>query len=81
MEVRVPDSSLCGVPFQFYLNILFDCFFLICCSQTANDKRLTTNPQLLYAFLVDNQFIHKCSESPKIEVQKSKSELKNDVII
>ena len=76
----VPGSSLPGVLFQLYLNILSD-FFLICCSQTAKDKRLTINPQLHCVFLVDNQFIHMYSESPKVEVQKSKNELKNDAII
>ena len=82
IEVGVQGSSLSGVPFQFYLNILFDCFFfLICCSQTAKDKRLTINPQLLRVFLVDNQFIHRYSDSSKIEVQRSKTELKNDAII
>ena len=81
VEVGVPGSSLSGVPFQFCLNILFDCFFFICCSQTAEDKRLAINPQLVcVCFLVDNQFIHRYSESPKIEVQKGKNELRNDAI-
>ena len=51
----VSRSSLSGVPFQFYLKILFDFFF----SSTAVKQlrtRLTINPQLLCVFLVDNQF-------------------------
>ena len=50
MEMGVPGLSFSRAPFQFYLNILFDCFILICCSQTAKDKRLTINPLLLCVF-------------------------------
>ena len=82
MVVEVSCSSPSGVPFRFHFKIVFDCFFSSTAVKRLTTRKKTNDKSTGSVFsVVDNQLIRTYSRSSKIEVQKSKDELKNDAII